>query len=253
MRALISLLLISLFTHLSAQSTMYYQTYNSTSEKSSILIGPHIDASGNIGIGRIPGLFKLDIDGSVRINSKIHPNDGNAEKYIFLNNSNFSYSTFTDHTWRIWRNSTGGYSNVVRFGGGLSREPYFSFNTTSAADDTTTVTIKANTTDGTTFPLKIQDSDNNVIFSVDSEGNMVVNGITNLTTAKGTATTTIGAGTTLVITHNLGTVPTNISITPGGDIGDWYVDTINSTTMTLNYTSTATTTASNVNIYWQVE
>ena len=70
---------------------------------------------------------------------------------------------------------------------------------------------------------------------------------------QGIANTVAGPGTSLVITHNLGQAPTYISITPGGDIGDWFVNTINSTTMTLNYTSTATTTASSVNIYWQVE
>jgi len=70
---------------------------------------------------------------------------------------------------------------------------------------------------------------------------------------KGITATTPGPGTSLVITHNLEQAPSYISITPGGDIGDWYVNTINSTTMTLNYTSTATTTANSVNIYWQVE
>ncbi len=74
-----------------------------------------------------------------------------------------------------------------------------------------------------------------------------------LPTTQGTSATTAGPGTTLVITHNLGQAPTYISITPGGDIGDWYIDSVNSTTITLNYTSTATTTASSVNIYWQVE
>ena len=70
---------------------------------------------------------------------------------------------------------------------------------------------------------------------------------------KGIATTTVGAGTTLVITHNLGVAPAFISIAPGGDIGEWYVDTINTTTMTLNYQATATTMATSVNIYWKVE
>ncbi len=74
-----------------------------------------------------------------------------------------------------------------------------------------------------------------------------------LPTTQGTSATTAGPGTTLIITHNLGQAPTYISITPGGDIGDWYIDSVNSTTITLNYTSTATTTASSVNIYWQVE
>lgn len=61
---------------------------------------------------------------------------------------------------------------------------------------------------------------------------------------------TATSGTTLVITHNLGLFPSAIHITPAGDIGNWHLSGINTTTMTLNY---ETATPSSVTIYWQVE
>lgn len=245
MRLFFCLALVCIVSDLFAQSTMFYQTYNSVTGKAQVLAGPYISDNGNIGINKAPGAFGLDINGTLRVNDKIHPGDGNIEKYIDLNNSNFAYSTFTDHTWRVWRNSLGNYNNIARFGGGgFSREPYFSFNTTTAADDTTTVTIKANSNDGSTFPLKILDSDGNVIYAIDSNGNITPN-----PEKKGT-TPTATSGTTLLITHNLGSFPTAINITPAGDIGNWHLSGINTTTMTLNY---ETVTPSSVTIYWQVE
>lgn len=76
------------------------------------------------------------------------------------------------------------------------------------------------------------------------KGDLIVEG-----EIKGT-TPTATSGTTLLITHNLGSFPSAINITPAGDIGNWYLSGINTTTMTLNY---ETVTPSSVTIYWQVE
>lgn len=67
--------------------------------------------------------------------------------------------------------------------------------------------------------------------------------------AKTTGSTTVTAGdSTIVTTHNLGKVPTSISITPRQDpIKRFWADTLTATTFTLNIDST---NGSDLIFYW---